>query len=89
MRPIDPRVKLMHLSSDVPAPGYPGMAGTCIHDSRGVDLVFCPGGPGIYRGLSGEFTLAKEPGFGAGNLAGIKPGFAMEMVVSCRAISAN
>jgi hypothetical protein len=63
--------KIMHLSNATPAPGYPGMAGNLSSCTRGVDLFFCPGGQGIYPGLSGEFTLAKEPGFGAGNLAGI------------------
>ena len=82
----------MHLSIATPAPGYPGMAGTLSSCSRGFDHYFCPGGPGIYQGLSGELTLTKKPGFGAGRekhgvVLGLVQGFTQDLCPTCRGLS--
>ena len=42
----------MHLSFDIPAPGYPGMVGTLLHVGRGVDQFVCPGEPGLVGSLN-------------------------------------
>ena len=53
----------MHLSIDIPAPGYRGWPGLAIQ-LAGIGIFFCPGVPGFVRRLQQSLQKGQEIGVG-------------------------